>query len=122
AVCTGTPPNGLTLLAESPLRPRDLFAAVGVRRGTTYWIQVVGVEEQVVHYVLGWGRGPAPNAGVSEGLFPRPEGSLPRGPTTTPQSRVSPRRGASPHIIRCGSNGRRRNRDRSPSTTGRRAM
>jgi hypothetical protein len=57
AVFTGTPPGGLTLLAESvvPPTPDGLTASVGgVTRGTTYWIQVTGVDQQVVHYTLTW--------------------------------------------------------------------
>jgi hypothetical protein len=76
AVFTGTPPNGLTLLAESPLRTRDLFAAVGVRRGTTYWIQVVGVDEQVAHYVLGWRLWPDSNDEFAEATVLPPIGSI----------------------------------------------
>jgi hypothetical protein len=79
AVFTGTPPGALTLRAESPVPPIDhqLGANLSaVTRGTTYWIQVSGVDEQVVHYTLEWRLLPQANDEFAEPLVLPPTGSV----------------------------------------------
>ncbi len=80
AVFTGTPPGGLTLQAESPVPPipqtQTLGANLGVVRGTTYWIQVTGVDEQVAHYTLEWRLLPQSNDGFAEPLVLPPTGGV----------------------------------------------
>jgi hypothetical protein len=69
AVFTGTPPAGLTLRADSSNAPADdgpIAYLNGVTRGTTFWIQVTGADEQVVHYVLYWRLRPESNDEFAE--------------------------------------------------------
>lgn len=78
AVFTGTPPAGLTLRGESPIPPEDdeLGTEVSVTRGTTYWLQVTGVDEEAVHYVLGWRLQPESNDEFAEPLVLPATGSV----------------------------------------------
>src|SRR6266542_138341 len=80
AVFTGTPPGALTLQAESPAPPipstQTFGANLGVTRGTTYWIQVTGVDEQVLHYTLEWRLLPQSNDEFAEPLVLPPTGGV----------------------------------------------
>ncbi|HEX6678397.1 MAG TPA: Ig-like domain-containing protein [Actinomycetes bacterium] len=80
AVFTGTPPGALTLQAESrtpPIPSTETFGAnLGVTRGTTYWIQVTGVDEQVIHYTLEWRLLPQGNDEFAEPMVLPPTGGV----------------------------------------------
>lgn len=78
AVFTGTPPAGLTLRGESKTPPTgdQLVASVPVTAGSTYWIQVTGVDEEAVHYTLDWWLLPQSNDEFSEPMTLPPTGTV----------------------------------------------